>query len=127
MKRLIFLLLVAVAAWYGWKHYPEILHRRGSDDLVIENSTGKTMERIRVEVDGQTLVKETLPDGQKAVIPFNVQNDASFRMEWQYDGVLGLHNWTGGMVPKGPMLQRHIITVDADDAVMYNAENKLAS
>lgn len=127
MKRLIFVLLVAVAAWYGYKHYPEILHRRGSNDVVVENSTGKTMERIRIEVDGQTLVKESLPDGQSATIPFNVQNDASFKMEWQYDGFAGLHSWSGGMVPKGPMLQRHILTVDADDAVMYRAENKLAS
>ncbi len=127
MKRLIFVLLVALAAWYGWKHYPEILHRRGSDDLVIENASGKTMERIRVEIDGQTLVKETLADGQKATIPFNVQNDASFRMEWDYDGLAGTHSWTGGMVPKGPLLQRHIVTVDNDDAVMYRAENKFAS
>lgn len=127
MKKLIFVLLVAVAAWYGYKHYPEILHRRGANDVVIENSTGKTMERIRIEVDGQTLVKETLPDGQTATLPFNVQNDASFKMEWEYDGQAGLHSWSGGMVPKGPMLQRHIMTVDADDAVMYRAENKLAS
>ena len=127
MKKLIFLLLFAVAAWYGWKHYPEILHRRGTDEVVIVNSTGKTMERIRIEVDGQTLVKETLPDGQKATIPFNVQNDASFKLEWQYDNVLGLHSWAGGMVPKGPMLQRHVMEIDGDDAVMYRAENKLAS
>src|ERR1051325_3117816 len=108
MKKLIFVLLVAVAAWYGYKHYPEILHPRGSNDLVIENSSGKTMERIRIEVDGQTLVKETLPDGQSATIPFNVQKDASFHVEWEYDGVAGLHQWNGGMVPRGPMLQRHI-------------------
>ena len=127
MKKLIFVLLVAVAAWYGYKHYPELLHRRGHDDLVIENSTGKQMERIRVEIDGQTLVKETLPDGQSATIPFNVQNDSSIKLEWQYTQVIGTHNWTGGMVPRGPMVQRHILTVDGDDAVMYRAENKLAS
>jgi hypothetical protein len=127
MKRLIFVLLVAIAAWYGYKHYPDILHRRGSNDVVIENSSGKNMERIRVMIDGQTLVKETLPDGQTASIPFNVQNDASFKLEWQYEGILGTHTWSGGMVPKGPMLQRHILTIDGDDAVMYRAENKLGS
>ena len=124
MKKLIILILIALAAWYGWKHYPELLHRRGTHEVVIENSSGKTMERIRVMVDGQTLVKESLPDGQTATIPFSVQNDASFKMEWEYDSVLGTHSWSGGMVPKGPMLQRHIMTVDADDAVMYRAENK---
>lgn len=124
MKKLIVLILIALAAWYGWKHYPELLKHRGTHEVVIENSSGKTMERIRIEVDGQTLVKESLPDGQSATIPFSVQNDASFKMEWEYDSVMGMHSWSGGMVPKGPMLQRHIMTVDADDAVMYRAENK---
>lgn len=127
MKKLIFMLLVALAAWYGYKHYPEILHRQGTHDLVIENNTGKPMERIRVMVDGQTLVKEALGDGEKATIPFRVQNDASFRMEWEYATQLGTRNWSGGMVPKGPMLQRHILSIDPDDAVMYRAENKLGS
>jgi len=124
MKRLIVFLLIGIAAWYGYKHYPELLHRRGTHEVRIENSTGRTMERIRVTVDGQTLVKETLPDGQTATIPFSVQNDATFKMEWEYENTMGYHTWTGGMVPKGPMLQRHILMVDNDDAVMYRAENK---
>ncbi len=124
MKRLFVLVLLAVAAWYGWKHYPQLLEKRDGHDVVIENSTGKTMTRVRVMVDGQTLVKETLPDGQKASLPFKVQNDASFRMEWEYEQVPGTRTWSGGMVPKGPMLQRHVLLVQADDEVMYRAENK---
>ena len=124
MKKFIVLVLIGLAAWYGWKHYPELLARRGTHEVRIENSTGRTMERIRIEVDGQTLVKESLPDGQTATIPFSVQNDASFKMEWQYENALGMHSWSGGMVPKGPMLQRHVLVVDNDDAVMYRAENK---
>ena len=124
MKRLIALLLIGLAAWYGWKHYPEVLQKRDGHELVIENQTGKNMERIRVMVDGQTLVKEALPDGQTAKIPFKVQNDAKFRMEWEYESTVGTRSWEGGMVPKGPMLQRHFLTVQNDDAVMYRAENK---
>ena len=124
MKKLIILVLLAVAAWYGWKHYPELLQKRDGHDVVIENTSGRVMERIRVMVDGQTLVKESLPDGQTASLPFKVQNDATFRMEWEYSTAVGTHNWSGGMVPRGPMLQRHIMTVQADDAVMYRAENK---
>ena len=127
MKKLVFLLLVAAAAWYGWKHYPELLERKGSHDLVIENASGRPMERIRIMVDGQTLVKEALGENQTATIPFRVQNDATFRMEWEYATQLGTRNWAGGMVPKGPMLQRHFLTVDHDDAVMYRAENKVGS
>ena len=123
MKKFIVLLLFALAAWYGWKNYPQLLAKRDGHEAVIENQSGKTMERIRLMVDGQTLVKETLADGETATLPFKVQNDATFRMEWQFVQVLGEKSLAGGMVPKGQMLQRIIFTVDADDAVMYLAVN----
>ena len=66
MKRLFLLILLGVAAWYGYKNYKTVFEKRDGHDVVIENSTGRTMVRVRVIVDGQTLVKETLPDGQKA-------------------------------------------------------------
>lgn len=124
MKRLIVLLLFAAAAWYGWKNYPTLFEKRDGHDAVVENQTGRTMTRVRVMVDGQTMVKETLPDGQTATLPFKVANDGTFRMEWEYESVLGQRSWAGGMVPKGPMLQRHIMTVQSDDEVIYRAENK---
>lgn len=124
MKRLFLLILLALAAWYGWKNYPQLLEKRGGHDAVIENQSGKTMTRVRVMVGGQTLVKEILPDGQTASLPFKVANDASFKMEWEYETVLGQRSWAGGMVPKGPMLQRHILLVQSDDEVIYRAENK---
>ena len=124
MKRLFILILFAAAAWYGWKNYPTLFEKRDGHDVVIENESGKTMTRVRVMVDGQTLVKETLAEGQKASLPFKVANDATFRMEWQYESVLGERSWAGGMIPKGPMLQRHILLVQEDDQVIYRAENK---
>ena len=124
MKRLLILLLLAAAAWYGWKHYPELLQKRDGHDVVIENTSGRNMERIRVMVDGQTLVRESLPDGETATMPFKVVNDATFRLEWQYSTAPGTHTWSGGMVPKGPMMQRHIMAIQEDDAVMYRADNK---
>ena len=124
MKRLILLILLAAAAWYGYKNYPTLFEKRDGHEAVIENSTGRTMTRVRVMVDGQTLVKESLPDGQKAALPFKVQGDATFRMEWEYQETLGSFSWAGGMVPRGPMLQRHIMMVQPDNEVMYRAENK---
>lgn len=124
MKRLILLILLAAAAWYGYKNYPQVFEKRDGHDAVVENQTGKTMTRVRVTVDGQTLVKETLGDGQSATLPFKVNNDASFRLDWEYQEALGTRTWSGGMVPKGPMLQRHVMVVQADDEVMYRAENK---
>jgi hypothetical protein len=124
MKRLVLLLLFAVAAWYGWKHYPEILHRGGSHEAVIENASGREMARVRLTVGARTYVKDSIPDGGKAVIPFRVADDASFTLVWIHDEGSGEHTWSGGNVPRGPMLQRHIMTVDGDDSVLYRAENK---
>lgn len=124
MKRLFFLALIALAAWYGWKHYPEILSHRPSHEAVVENDTGHTMTRVRLSVGGQTFVRESIPDGKSATIPFKVNRDATFTLVWEYAEVLGEHTWKGGMVPAGPMVQRHIFTVDADNAVFYRAENK---
>ena len=124
MKKLVFFLLFVLAAWYGWKHYPELLNRRPGHEAVIENDSGMTMERVRLTVDGQTLVKESLDNGARGTLPFKVQNDASFVLEWQWKEKLGDMRWAGGMVPRGPMIQRHIMAVDADGGVTYTAENK---
>ncbi len=124
MKRLIVLVLVALAAWYGWKHYPDLLQKRDGHDAVIENHTGVEVDHIRLMVDGQTLVKEELADGQSAVFQFKVANDATFHLEWELANRMGIKSWDGGMVPRGPMLQRHIMTLDEDGEVLYRAENK---
>jgi hypothetical protein len=124
MKRLLFLVLLVVAIWYGWQHYGDILHKTPGHEAVIENSTGRAMTRVRLTVDGQTFVKETIPDEGKAVIPFRVRNDATFQLVWQPEDSQAELSWSGGMVPRGPMLQRHIMTVDGDGAVLYRAENK---
>jgi len=124
MKNLILLALIAAAAWFGWKHYPELFERKASHEAVIENQTGMTMERIRVTADGHTVVCESLPNGQSARLPFRVENDSDITLEWQYAEKAGDRRWRGGLVPKGPMVQRHIMTVDSDDQVIYRPVNK---
>ena len=124
MKRFIIFLLLVVAGWYGWKHWQDLVHRTPAHEAVISNYTGMTMERIRLTVDGQTLVCEELPNEQRAVLPFKVANDASFQLVWEWKEKLGEKHWSGGMVPRGPMVQRHIFQVDADGGVVYTAEPK---
>ncbi len=123
MKRLIVLLLFALAAWYGWRHYPEILHRAGTHEAVVENASGREMTRVRLAVGGQTFVKESIPDQGRAKFPFRVADDASFQLTWKHDDGAE-RSWSGGMVSRGPLMQRHHMTVDGDDAVLYRAENK---
>jgi hypothetical protein len=124
MKKLIVFTLVAAAAWYGWKNYPSLLERRPSHEAVIQNSTGTGLTRVRLTVDGQTFVKEELADGAQAVFPFRVGRDASFELIWQWSNRVGENSWSGGMVPKGPMVQRHTMIIDADAGVLYHPENK---
>jgi hypothetical protein len=124
MKKLVVLAVLAGVIWYGWKHYPELMQHRPSHEAVIQNSTGSGLQRVRLTVDGQTFVKEELADGAEAVFPFRVSKDASFELVWQWSNRLGENNWSGGMVPKGPMVQRHIMVIDADAGVLYRAESK---
>src|SRR5262245_49497032 len=124
MKKLVFLVLVGAVAWYGWKHYPSLLERRPSHEAVVRNATGSNLTRVRLTVDGQTFVKEELADGASAAFPFRVGRDASFDLDWQWANRLGENHWSGGMVPKGPMVQRHIMVIDGEGGVLYRTENK---
>jgi hypothetical protein len=127
MKKLIILILVAVAGWYGWNHRDTLLSKHPSHDAVIVNHSGRGMERIRLTVGGQTLVKETLADDASLTLPFHVTDDSDFELTWQWTNTEIEQHWRGGRVPKGPMVQRHILTVDGDGSVLYQAENKLGS
>jgi hypothetical protein len=120
--RIFLLLLFAAAIWYGWKQYPKLMERRPTHDAVIDNESGGDIERIRLKVGGQTLVKEALANGEKATLPFRVNQDATFDLTWSTRA--GEFNWSGGMVPAGPMVQRHEFLIDADGQVLYRAENK---
>jgi hypothetical protein len=120
--RFIVILLLAVAVWYGWKQYPKLVERRPSHEAVIENQTGTDLERIRLRVGGQTLVKEKLAAGERAVLPFRVNQDATFVLTWQVGPAE--RSWSGGMVPAGPMVQRHEFVIDEENQVLYRATNK---
>jgi hypothetical protein len=123
MRSLILLLLVVAAAWFGWKQYPNLIERRPAHQAVIQNDSGTGITRIRLEVDGQTLARESLPEDQKTTIPFRVNRDASFVLIWEWADRPGEMSWRGGMIPRGPMLQRHTFRIDPEGAVDYRAEN----
>ena len=122
MKRLIVFALLALAGWYGWTHYRDILQKRPSHEAVIENMSDTPIERLRIKVDGQTLVKEMIAPNDKASVPFLVNHESSFELDWK-QGANDIH-WAGGLVTIGPMVQRHIFTVNDNGEVMYRAETK---
>ena len=124
MKRLLLLVLLAVALWYGWQHRGDLLHRQQGHEAVVENISGRELTRVRLSVGGQTFVKESIPDGEKAVFSFRVDRDATFELVWRFADASSEQSWSGGMVPRGPMLQRHVMTIDEDGTVFYRPENK---
>jgi hypothetical protein len=124
MKKLIFLVLIALVAWYGWKHLPGLLEKRPSHEAVIQNHTGSGLLRVRLTVDGQTFVKEDWPTAPTRCSRSRVGKDASFTLVWQWADRVGESNWGGGMVPAGPMVQRHTMTIDSDGGVVYQAAAK---
>ncbi|TMQ74312.1 MAG: hypothetical protein E6K81_00130 [Candidatus Eisenbacteria bacterium] len=125
MKKLVLLALIAFAAWYGWKHYKSLLlERRPMHEAVVENQTGVGLTRVRLTVDGQTFVREELPDKGRASFPFRVGRDAAFRLVWQWSDRTTENTWNGGMVAVGPMVQRHVMVIGSDAGVLYRAEPK---
>ena len=125
MKKLFLLLLVAVAAWQAWKHYPDLVRRQPYHEAVVRNRGKQAIERVRLGVGGQSFVRESLAGGEAAVFPFRVTQDATFTLSWQRPGGMGNdETWSGGRVPAGPLMQRHTITVEAR-GVTYQAERRV--
>lgn len=120
MKRLILLAVVAVIAWYGWNHRDELFQHPPAHEVVIENRSGGDVERVRIKVDGQTLVKEKVAAGQDAQLTFRLNRDSAFDMVWVTRGEE--RSWSGGLAPAGPMAQRYVFTIGAGSDVTYRAE-----
>jgi len=122
MLRLFIVIIIVATAWYGWKHYGDLLNPKPKHEIVIENRSGRNMERVRLSVGGQTFVRETIANEANAPFTFRVDNDAVFELTWKWTNEDIERHWTGGNVFKGPMVQRHHVMVDGDAGVTYRAE-----
>jgi hypothetical protein len=122
MRQLIIILLFGLAIWYGWKQYPKMVERRPSHLAVFENQTDAPITSVRIKVDGQTLTKDGVEPGKSVTLPFRVSRDATFDLIWNDPS--GERTWSGGMVPAGPMVQRHVFVIDSESQVLYRPENR---
>jgi hypothetical protein len=127
MKRLFVFALLVVSARYGWSHRDALFSRPERNDAIVENDASCSIERLRLTVDGRTLVKEWLPSHETAVIPFEVDNDSDFELVWQWSGRTVERHWHGGMVARGSMPGRHVFQIDDDGNVRYYTERKSAA
>jgi hypothetical protein len=111
MKRLIIVLVLALAAWQGWKRYPDLLHRQPSNQAVVINESGRGIERLRLRVGERGFVRESLPDGQSVTFPFRLNHDAPLSLEWQWQDSANEQTWHGGEATSGPMILRYQLTI----------------
>ena len=124
MKKLLFLGLLALAGWYGYHHYPELLHRLPSNRAVIVNNTGHEITRVRLSAGETSIgVEESIPDKGSATFDFRVDHDAAFVLVWQYGDRAGEMKWSGGMVTHGPVTQKCTFTIDEEGQVIFLPEN----
>lgn len=122
-KRLLFVALVAAAAWYGWKNYKTLLQdKEGSVEVV--NHSGRAVERVRVSVGSRTVVFEVLEDGASARQNYQPPHDGVFELTWKTRGVLGDRSWSGGTASGSPPLMRHRFEFDTENGVVWTSEEK---
>lgn len=123
LKRLIFLALVAAAAWYGYKNYDKLVAPKGGDFVVV-NHSGRAVERLRVSVGSQTEVVEVLEDGATIRRAFQPQREGVFHLVWSQRGVLGERSWTGGTASAGTEFMTHRFEFGSDNSVIWTSELK---
>ncbi len=123
IKRLLLLVLVVAAAWYGSKNFRSLSPTK-SHDLVLLNQSGRAIERVRISVADQTVVVEVLEDGATARVPFIAQRDGPFRLLWSSRGMLGEREWSGGNFTRGPVLMTHQFEFRPDASVNWSSALK---
>lgn len=121
MKKLLLLVLFAFALHYGWNHRDTLFRRPPGHEAVVVNATDRALLRVRLTVDGQTLVREVVEPGERATLPFQVARDSDFQLEWQWRGREGKANWRGGLVTAGSPPSRTTLTAYADGSVTVQA------
>ena len=123
MKRLIFLVIIAAIAWYGWKHYDE-LRGHGTHEAVLVSHSGRAINRIRLTVGGETLVCEALADNATAMLSFKGAQDSGFELAFQPERANAEPHWSGGAFTHGPVLTRHTFEFVDGDGVIWTSELK---
>ena len=121
MRRLLVLAIIIGAGWYGWKHSSD-LRQTPRDEAIVENQSGKEIDRFRLIVGDQAVVREQIAAGETVVLPFRVTHDGSLAIKWQYERSDIDQSWSGGEVVAGPLRTRHRLTIEPEGGVVWTSE-----
>ena len=124
MRRLLLLLVFAVAAWYGWKHYKDLRQPPGNE-VVVQNGSGMAMERVRITIGGEPTIRDAIEPGASTTVPFHAAHDGVFDLQWNFRGREAPQDWSGGSITSGPVRMRHHLTVDENGGVVWSSERIL--
>ncbi len=123
LKNLLFLAILAAAVWYGSRHYQTLMPSK-TGDIEVVNSSGHGVDRLRISVNGQTTVVESLENGATRRVPFQPQSDGVFRAVWTARGTLGEPMWSGGNASAGPELKTYRFEFRENNAVIWSSRLK---
>ena len=123
MGRLLLLLLVVGAAWYGWNKQ-DVWRDRGTHEIIALNRSGRAVERLRIHIGGQTFAMEAIENGASGKLPLRCEHDGVFRLEWLVRGIDGEKHWQGGGFTAGPVLMRHRFEFTSGYGVIWSSELK---
>lgn len=125
MKRLLLLAILGAALYWGYTKNWDF-GRPAGNEAVLVNRSGRDLDRIRLTIGGETLVREALADGERASLTFRQQRDGAFRLVWHAKGVVGERTWSGGHLVGGPAPSVHTFEFDAQHGVVWFAKAKPA-
>jgi len=122
MTRLIILLLLALAAWQAYIHYPSLLERHRQNEVVIRNDGDLAINRLRVVAGGKTFVKEVLVPG--ASVTYKVDDDVELRLRlvWYPANKPNESTWTGPTIMPGGGVERHTIIMYDNSKVVHQSQ-----
>ncbi len=117
MKKLLFLAIIAFAAWYGWNHRDTILRGNDSSEAVVVNAGTRAMTRVRLTVGGKTQVRDDIEPADKATFVFRLSRPSDFQLNWDWRGLEIVPSWRGGEALAAPLRQRCTLQVFDDGTV----------
>lgn len=122
MTRLILLILLGLAAWQAYIHYPTLFERHARNEVVIRNEGDFAINRLRLIAGRQTFVKEVLVPGASVTWRVSDDSDVRLKLVWFPANKPNESTWTGPEIMPGGGVERHTLLMYNDSRVTHQSE-----
>lgn len=117
MARWLLVALLLAAGTYGWMR-SAARRAHGSHEVVAVNRSGRTLERLRLSVGGESVTLDSLAVGARERVPFHCSHDGTFDVAWRVRGDDEPRHWRGGRYTNGPLPLRYRFEFTRGDGVI---------